>query len=56
MVQYTDLPIGRKYIITDNISLFIDYSHTYDGIGLNGYVPNSNIYSDLITLGVSYKF
>jgi len=69
MVEYTDLPtgtdrkesnfqwgLGGEYMIMDNVSLFIDYSRIYDGVGLDGYVPNSNIYSDVVTVGVSYFF
>jgi len=70
MVQYTDLPTGTKdrqessfqwglgteYLLMENISIFADYSRVYDGVGLDGHIPNSDLYSDLITIGVSYKF
>ena len=70
VLQYTDLPTGTQdrkesgfqwglgvdYLLGDNISLFVDYSRIYDGVGLDGYVPNSNIYSDIVTVGVSYLF
>ncbi|MFK5976360.1 MAG: porin family protein [Sulfurovum sp.] len=70
MVQYTDLPTGTKdrqessfqwglgaeYLVMDNISIFADYSRLYDGTGFDGHVPNSNVYSDVVTVGVSYRF
>jgi len=70
IVQYTDLPkgtqdreesafqwgLGVDYLIVDDISIFADYSRLYDGTGFDGHVPNSDIYSDLITIGISYRF
>ena len=70
MVQYTDLPtgtkdrtesafqwgIGAEYLIMDNISIFADYSRLYDGTGFDGHVPSSDVYSDVVTVGVSYFF
>jgi opacity protein-like surface antigen len=70
MVQYTDLPtgtsdktesafqwgVGAEYLLMDNVSLFADYSRLYDDTGFDGHVPNSDIYSDVVTVGVSYFF
>ena len=70
VVKYTDLPTGTKdrqessfqwglgaeYLLMEHISLFADYSRLYTGTGLDGYVPNSDIYSDTVTVGVSYRF
>jgi opacity protein-like surface antigen len=70
MVKYTDLPKGTKdrkessfqwglgveYLVRENISLFADYTRLYDGVGLDGHIPNSDVYSDVVTVGVSYRF
>lgn len=70
MVKYTDLPIGTKdrkessfqwglgaeYLVMEDISLFADYSHLYDDTGLDGHIPNSDVYNDVVTVGLSYKF
>jgi opacity protein-like surface antigen len=70
MIEYTDLPKGTKdreessfqwglgldYLIVDDVSLFADYSRIYDGVGFDGHIPNSDVYSDVVTVGVSYRF
>lgn len=68
---YTDLPTatpsdrtergfqwgaGTEYLVMENISIFADYTRVYDGVGLDGHVPNSDVYSDIVTVGVSYSF
>lgn len=69
-ILYTDLPTGTKdrqeigfqwglgvdYLLKDNISIFADYTRLYKGVGFDGHVPNSNIYSDIVTIGISYNF
>lgn len=70
VVQYTDLPTGTRdrkesgfewglgvdYLIVDNISIFVDFTRVYDGVGFDGHVPNSDIYNDIVSIGVSYSF
>lgn len=68
---YTDLPTatpsdrtesgfqwgaGLDYKLIESISIFADYSRVYDGTGFDGHVPNSDLYSDVVTVGVSYNF
>ena len=70
-IIYTDLPTatpndrtesgfqwgaGAEYLVMESISVFADYSRVYDGVGLDGHIPNSDLYSDIVTVGVSYKF
>jgi len=70
MTKFTDLPtgtrdreesglqwgLGASYGITDNISLFADYTMIYDDTGFDGHVPFSGINIDVVSVGVAYRF
>ncbi len=70
MLTYTDLPtgtsdktesgfqwgIGLEYLITDNISIFIDYTALYNGTGFDGHIPTSDARSSMGTVGLAYHF
>jgi len=70
-IIYTDLPTatpndrtesgfqwgaGVDYKLIESISIFADFTRVYDGTGLDGHTPNSDLYSDIVTVGVSYSF
>jgi len=70
VIQYTQLPTGTKdrkessfqwglgseYLVMENISIFADYSRLYDGVGVDGHIATHDVYSDIVTIGISYKF
>jgi len=70
MLKYTNLPtttrdrkqngfqwgVGTEYSLVAGLSIFADYTRLYTGTGFDGHVPNSDVYSDSVTVGVSYRF
>ncbi|MDQ7047656.1 MAG: porin family protein [Sulfurovum sp.] len=48
--------LGLSYDITNNISVFADYTNLYEGKGFNYIATNSDITVDAATLGFLYKF
>ena len=48
--------LGLGYDITDNITVFADYTNLYEGKGFNYIATNSDITVDAVTVGFSYKF
>jgi opacity protein-like surface antigen len=48
--------IGASYIVSDTISVFVDYVSLYDDTGFDYRAKNDDIKSDTWTLGVSYTF
>jgi len=48
--------LGTNYLVADKISAFIDYTLLYKGYGLDEYIPNSELDSGMITVGITYLF
>lgn len=48
--------IGASYGMTDQFSVFVDYTQLYNDEGFDGIPTYLDIESDSITLGVTYKF
>ena len=51
--------LGASTTVTDNVSLFVDYTSLYNGTGMNGSLsnyPNFDFDIDSVNVGVTYKF